>query len=78
MRQFQRAEPPIFQKIKPKMGHESQLLPAYICPTTDRRCIFWQDLENIYPGVDYVYLQHSWTDPKRILFMVDQYGEVYV
>lgn len=78
MVQFQRDEPPVSQKFKRSTGTEPQLLPVQVCPGTGRSCIFWQDVENIYPDVEYVYRRQPWTGDKRILFMVDQYGEVYV
>ncbi|KAF9311504.1 hypothetical protein BG003_007339 [Podila horticola] len=76
MVQFQRDEPPVSQKFKRSTGTEPQLLPVQVCPGTGRSCIFWQDVENIYPDVEYVYRRQPWTGDERILFMVDQYGEV--
>lgn len=78
MGQFQRTEPPVSQKFKRSTDNESQRLPTQVCPETGRSCIFWQDVETIYPGVEYVYRRQPWSGEKRILFMVDQCGEVYV
>ncbi|KAI9238942.1 MAG: hypothetical protein BYD32DRAFT_460275 [Podila humilis] len=76
MGQFERTEPPVSQKFKRSTDNESQRLPTQVCPETGRSCIFWQDVEKIYPGVEYVYRRQPWSGEKRILFMVDQCGEV--
>jgi len=68
---------PLFQVFKTEDGKPLQKLPAQICPETGVWCIFWQDVQNAFDGVDCVDLP-EWTISRRVFFMVDQYGELYV
>ncbi|KFH63393.1 hypothetical protein MVEG_10803 [Podila verticillata NRRL 6337] len=66
---------PAFQAFKTEDGKPLQKLPAQICPETGYKCIFWQDVLNTFDGVDYVEGPQSGVT-SRVLFLVDQYGEV--
>ncbi|KAG0098263.1 hypothetical protein BGZ93_000635 [Podila epicladia] len=71
------AEPPALQAFETKDGKPLQSLPAHFCPKTGDLCIFWQNLQNTFHGVDYVnYMPREWDNAKRVLFMVDQHGDV--
>ncbi|KAI9232530.1 MAG: hypothetical protein BYD32DRAFT_428168 [Podila humilis] len=60
-----------------KDDEQIQQLPVHMCPETGNMCVFWQDVQNAFHGVDYVEeVQSDNTD--QDLFMVDQYGDVYV
>ncbi|KAF9282716.1 hypothetical protein BGZ74_002091, partial [Mortierella antarctica] len=74
---FKDAEPPALQAFKTKDGKPLQSLPAHFCPETGDLSIFWQNLQNTFHGVDYVdYMPRDWDNAKRVLFMVDQHGDV--
>lgn len=79
MAPFKDIEPPALQAFKTKDGKPLQSLPAHFCPETGDLSIFWQNLQNTFHGVDYVdYMPRDWDNAKRVLFMVDQHGDVYV
>lgn len=66
---------PLLQAFETKKGEPHQQLPAQICSETGDWCIFWQDVQNAIPGVDFVW--EIWgSGEKRVLFMVGQDGEV--
>lgn len=77
MAPFLKAKQRVHQLFETKDGESLQQLPVHVCPDTGYLCIFWQDVQNAFHGVDYVdYQQNSNTG--RALFMVDRYGNVYV
>ncbi|KFH63286.1 hypothetical protein MVEG_10696 [Podila verticillata NRRL 6337] len=51
-------------------------LPAKFCPETGYMYIVWQDVQDALHGVSYVEYKDWRGNVRRILFMVDQYGEV--
>ncbi|KAI9237519.1 MAG: hypothetical protein BYD32DRAFT_436550 [Podila humilis] len=61
---------PVFQAFKTEDDKPLQKLPAQTCPETGYKCIFWQDVQDAFNGVDYV------EGSSRVMFMVDRYGEV--
>lgn len=68
---------PVFQTFKTEDGQPFQKLPAQICPETGHTCIFWQDVQNAFNGMDHVDgTQGGYTI--RVMFMIDQYGDLYV
>ncbi|KAF9025306.1 hypothetical protein BGZ52_009352, partial [Haplosporangium bisporale] len=70
-------EAPGYQVFQNERGKPLQEVLAKICPETGNVCIFWQDLLNIFDGLDYVYFLR-WGDlvPTRAPFVVDQDANV--
>lgn len=66
---------PLFQAFETKKGEPHQQLPAQICSETGDWCIFWQDVQNAFPNVDFV--EEIWSSGEiRVPFMVGAVGEV--
>lgn len=69
------SDPPLLQAFETKVGEPHQQLPAQICSQTGEWCIFWQDVHNAFPGVDFV--GEIWgSGVDRVPFMVGQDGDV--
>ncbi|KAI9233712.1 MAG: hypothetical protein BYD32DRAFT_425257 [Podila humilis] len=70
-------EAPGYQVFQNERGIPLQEVLAKICPETGNVCIFWQDLLNIFDGLDYVYFLR-WGDlvSTRAPFVVDQDANV--
>ncbi|KAG0092635.1 hypothetical protein BGZ93_008257 [Podila epicladia] len=72
------SDPPVFQAFENKDGIRLQKLRAQnSCSETANMIIFWQDVQNAFPGVDYVdYIHWGEDDPRRAPFLVGPDGEV--
>ncbi|KAI9233713.1 MAG: hypothetical protein BYD32DRAFT_118620 [Podila humilis] len=69
------SEVPLLQALETKVGEPHRQLPAQICSETGDWCIFWQDVQNAFPGVDFVG-EILRSGENRVLFMVGQDGDV--
>ena len=68
---------PVFQTFETEDGQPLQKLPVQICPETGHTCIFWQDVQNAFNGMDHVDGKRG-GHTIRVMFMINQYGELYV
>ncbi|KAF9375014.1 hypothetical protein CPB97_011750 [Podila verticillata] len=75
MAPFLDSQHPELQSFLTKDGKPLQL-PAHFCPESGYMYIVWQDVQDAFHGVNYVEYKNWKGDVHRIVFMVDQYGEV--
>jgi len=71
--------PSIFQRFESQDGKPLASLPTYVCPETSKRYILWDDIQSTF--ADVVFLRRPGNSDRvsnKILFMIDQNGELYV
>lgn len=75
----QNIKSPAFQEFETADGTPLQPLPVQICPDTDRKCIFWQDIQSTFGDVEVVAYVTQNNATELVLFMNDgEDREVYV
>lgn len=77
MAPFLDCEHPELQSFLTEDGEPLQL-PTQFCPETGYMYIVWQDVQDAFHGVNYVEYKDWKGNVRRVLFMTDKYGEVYV